>query len=510
MIGGFRRHRGEPRRAHLLPGPQLQGLPRHGIPGGHEKGSKDRYYQTEQAEATTNWSPKGSSAGYPTAASYRPTIHQLIGGLKAGHGLCAAAAPIEELRDQGPLHQDQLPPGCAGATCTTSSSPRKPRTTGLNEPVRWANSPARMVDRPAAPAPLYGSRADRLLSQRRDRYIDRPASCLNRKPLLPLFTPDLRQDRMPSKFVHLHVHTQYSLLDGAIRIDRCSSARPNSACRRWPSPITAPCSGLWSFTTRPQGRHQADDRLRMLRGAAQPADKTPQDSKGVDPPDPAGGKPGGLPQSVPAGHRWPSWRGFTTNRASTRSSCEGPQQGPDRPSACLQGEIPRRIRENRLDLADAAARSYLEIFGEGTFFWSPEQRHRTPGAVNQALREMSRAPPSRWWPATTATIWTRRTCAPTMCCCASRPAKPSTIPSASNSAPTSFISNPRRRWPPISGITPDAIENSVAIAERCQIEFDLKHLPFSPVRQRNRHAAGGALRAAGARGLRAGHAGSAS
>ena len=36
----FRRHRGKPRRADPLPGADLQGLPRHGVPGGHEEGEQ--------------------------------------------------------------------------------------------------------------------------------------------------------------------------------------------------------------------------------------------------------------------------------------------------------------------------------------------------------------------------------------------------------------------------------------------------------------------------------------
>ena len=35
-------------------------------------------------------------------------------------------------------------------------------------------------------------------------------------------------------FVHLHLHTQYSLLDGANKIDELIAAREGArACRRW-------------------------------------------------------------------------------------------------------------------------------------------------------------------------------------------------------------------------------------------------------------------------------------
>ena len=34
-------------------------------------------------------------------------------------------------------------------------------------------------------------------------------------------------------FVHLHVHTEYSMLDGAARLTELTSGRPSWRCRRW-------------------------------------------------------------------------------------------------------------------------------------------------------------------------------------------------------------------------------------------------------------------------------------
>jgi DNA polymerase-3 subunit alpha len=34
-------------------------------------------------------------------------------------------------------------------------------------------------------------------------------------------------------FVHLHVHTEYSMLDGAARLDELFARTASSACRRW-------------------------------------------------------------------------------------------------------------------------------------------------------------------------------------------------------------------------------------------------------------------------------------
>jgi DNA polymerase-3 subunit alpha len=35
-------------------------------------------------------------------------------------------------------------------------------------------------------------------------------------------------------FVHLHVHTEYSMLDGAARLDELFQRTAELGCRRWP------------------------------------------------------------------------------------------------------------------------------------------------------------------------------------------------------------------------------------------------------------------------------------
>ena len=41
-------------------------------------------------------------------------------------------------------------------------------------------------------------------------------------------------------FVHLHLHTEFSLLDGACRINKLVKRVKE---RRWPSPTTGSCTG---------------------------------------------------------------------------------------------------------------------------------------------------------------------------------------------------------------------------------------------------------------------------
>ena len=59
-------------------------------------------------------------------------------------------------------------------------------------------------------------------------------------------------------------------------------------------------------------------------------------------------------------------------------------------SACLHGEIPKLIQEDKIDQADEAARSYLNIFGEGNFFLEVQSNGiEMQDQVNQALLDMS-------------------------------------------------------------------------------------------------------------------------
>ncbi|QTA90506.1 DNA polymerase III subunit alpha [Desulfonema magnum] len=59
-------------------------------------------------------------------------------------------------------------------------------------------------------------------------------------------------------------------------------------------------------------------------------------------------------------------------------------------SACLHGEIPRLIAENRSEEADKAARFYLDLFGENNFFLEVQNNGiEIQEKVNQALLDMS-------------------------------------------------------------------------------------------------------------------------
>lgn len=65
-------------------------------------------------------------------------------------------------------------------------------------------------------------------------------------------------------FTHLHTHTEFSLLDGACRIEQLVSRAKSLECSLLLLPTTVICTGLLIFIRLAKRRHQAYYRLRGL------------------------------------------------------------------------------------------------------------------------------------------------------------------------------------------------------------------------------------------------------
>jgi len=191
-------------------------------------------------------------------------------------------------------------------------------------------------------------------------------------------------------FVHLHVHTQYSLLDGAIRIDdllyRSKEFDMDSV----------------SITDHGTMFGAVDFYEKANKAGIKPIigcecylaprslkDKTPQDAKG-------------LSHLILLAENQEGYKNLC--KLVTIAQLEGFYYKPriDREilreystglialSACLHGEIPTLIRRDRIDEADDAARMYLDIFGEGNFFLEVQNNGiDIQEKVNIGLLEMS-------------------------------------------------------------------------------------------------------------------------
>ena len=191
-------------------------------------------------------------------------------------------------------------------------------------------------------------------------------------------------------FVHLHVHTQYSLLDGAIRLEKLFE---RAAAFNMEAVAITDHGTMYGVLEFHQMARKAG--IRPIIGCEcylaprSMADKTPMDGKQMR-------------HLVLLARDQEGYRNLC--RLATRAQLDGFYYKPriDKAlleehsagliglSACLQGEIPRHILAGHIDLADAAARYYQRLFGEDNFFLEvqhngiPEQER-----INQALREMS-------------------------------------------------------------------------------------------------------------------------
>ncbi len=194
-----------------------------------------------------------------------------------------------------------------------------------------------------------------------------------------------------SEFVHLHVHSQYSLLDGAIRI---TDLLQRVAEFNMPSVALTDHGTMFGAVEFYDKAVKAG--IKPIIGCEcyvaprRLTDKTPQDHKG-------------LTHLILLAENMQGYRnlcrlvtvaqleGFYYKPRIDKQILESHHEGLIAFSACLHGEIPTLIRRNRLKEADAAAQQYLQLFGEKNFFLEVQNNGiDIQAAVNQGLLDMSR------------------------------------------------------------------------------------------------------------------------
>ncbi|MEA1899521.1 MAG: DNA polymerase III subunit alpha [Thermodesulfobacteriota bacterium] len=191
-------------------------------------------------------------------------------------------------------------------------------------------------------------------------------------------------------FVHLHVHTQYSLLDGAIRIDALLKRAIDFGMDSVAITDHGTMFGVLEFFEK-AGKAGVKPIIgcEFYVAPRSLTDKTVLDNKG-------------LSHLVILAENSEGYRnlcklatiaqlkGFYHKPRIDKNVLREHSKGLVGLSACLHGEIPRLIGENRLDGADEAAQTYLNIFGEGNFFLEV-QNNGLPvqEKVNNVLLEMS-------------------------------------------------------------------------------------------------------------------------
>ena len=137
------------------------------------------------------------------------------------------------------------------------------------------------------------ARADQGLLTRPGRF-DTPAP----SPIIPRWT-DIAESMMHkhADFVHLHVHTQYSLLDGMILVEKLVKQAAKFHMPAVAITDHGQMHGVVDFySPRAEGRRQADPRRRALRRPGQPVRQVRRRRGLREPPDPARPRRGRLPQ----------------------------------------------------------------------------------------------------------------------------------------------------------------------------------------------------------------------
>jgi DNA polymerase-3 subunit alpha len=192
-------------------------------------------------------------------------------------------------------------------------------------------------------------------------------------------------------FVHLHVHTQYSLLDGAIRIDpllkRVADFDMDAVA------ITDHGTMFGAMTFYEKANKAGIKPIIGCECYLAPrrlTEKTSLDKRG-------------LSHLILLAENQEGYRnlcklvtiaqlqGFYYKPRIDKEVLKQHIKGLIGCSGCLRGEIPRLIQENRIDKADEAARFYLDLFGEGNFFLEVQNNGiDVQEKVNQALLDMSK------------------------------------------------------------------------------------------------------------------------
>ena len=193
-----------------------------------------------------------------------------------------------------------------------------------------------------------------------------------------------------SNFVHLHVHTQYSLLDGAIRLDPLFQR--TSAFGMGSVAITD--HGTMFGTLEFYEKAKEADIKPVIGCECYLAPRTISDRTVLD--------NKGLSHLVLLAENMEGYgnlcklasiaqlKGFYYKPRIDKELLAQYSKGLIGMSACLHGEIPRLIKDGHIDKADQAAQFYLKTFGENNFFLEVQDNGiKLQDKVNQTLYNMS-------------------------------------------------------------------------------------------------------------------------
>ncbi|MFP4445112.1 MAG: DNA polymerase III subunit alpha [Desulfosudaceae bacterium] len=288
----------------------------------------------------------------------------------------------------------------------------------------------------------------------------------------------MTQDNQPD-FVHLHVHTEYSLLDGIIRIKALVERAVALGMRAVAITDHGNMFGAVNFY---QAAVKAG--LRPVIGCEfylaprTIADKTPLDHEGMT-------------HLVLLAENQEGYHNLC--RLASVAALEGFYHKPriDKEllrqhsggliglSACLKGEIPQLLGAGRIEEADAAARWYQEVLGQDNFFLEIQNNGMAAQEkMNAALAEMSQrlslplvgTNDCHYLDENDSSVHELSLCLQT--------GKTINDPGRFRFETNQLNFKSKQEMVDFLAPFPGAAANTVAIAERCQVEFDFETLHF--------------------------------
>ena len=196
--------------------------------------------------------------------------------------------------------------------------------------------------------------------------------------------------QLSSPFYHLHLHTEYSLLDGAIRLDSLFKK-----CREYGMDAVSMTDHGTMFGVAQFYEKARKESVKPVIGCevyVAPRtlnDRTQMDRKGLShlvllAKDREGYTNLCKLASIA------QLKGFYYKPRIDRELLANHSKGLIGLSACLKGDIPKNIIQNKMDAADDAARFYLNTFGEGNFFLEIQENGiQIQEKVNQGILDIS-------------------------------------------------------------------------------------------------------------------------
>jgi DNA polymerase III subunit alpha len=274
-------------------------------------------------------------------------------------------------------------------------------------------------------------------------------------------------------FTHLHVHTQYSLLDGAIRLDDLLPAVKGmgmnavavtdhgnmygavhfykSAKKHGIKPII----GCEAYVAGPKGRRDRTERssahLVLLA----------ENNEGYK----------NLAYLISMGFL----EGFYYNPRVDKEILRGHTQGLFALSACLGGVISRAYFSNGMDAAIAEAREFAELFAPGHFFLELQDNgYSKQPALNEALLEIGKVCGLPFVATADAHFLTPADAAAhEVLMCIQQNRSLAEFRREREHTDKTYVKSPDDMWATLGKLCPESVENTVRIADACNVELTL-------------------------------------